>query len=388
MSTAQRRRDYAGPSVFSYGFRPFFLSAAAWATVAVPLWVWTFLGGPLAIDRDWHAHEMLFGVIAAVVAGFLTTAVPNWTGRMPVIGAPLAGLWLLWLAGRLAMLAPPVYAPWIAAIDSAFLAAFAAVVAREVLAGRNWRNLPICLLTAVLALANIAFHLDAAFALNGLGERVAIGVVTVMLALIGGRITPSFTRNWLKARAIAVEPAAFGLADKAALVLTVTAMLLWIAMPAAAPIGAVLALAGVAQAVRLWRWRGWAARRDPLVAILHVGYGWLIPGLILLGLGVAGVIPPSAGLHALTAGAMGVMALAVMTRASRGHTGRPLQADRATVAIYLAVNLAALLRVVAPLAPEAMAGLLGLAALLWALAFGGFALVYGRMLMTPRPVKA
>lgn len=388
MSTAQRRREYAGPPVFSYGFRPFFLSAAVWATAAVPLWVWTFLGGPLAIDRDWHVHEMLFGVIAGVVAGFLTTAVPNWTGRMPVIGAPLAGLWLLWLAGRIAMLAPPDFAPWTTVIDSAFLVVFAGVVAREVLTGRNWRNLPICLLTGVLALANIAFHLDAGLGLGGLGERAAIGVVTVMLALIGGRVTPSFTRNWLKARAIAVEPAAFGVVDKAALVLTVAAMLLWIILPTAAPVGAVLILAGLAHAVRLWRWRGWAARRDPLVAILHVGYGWLIPGLILLGLGVAGVIPPSAGLHALTAGAMGVMVLAMMTRASRGHTGRPLQADRATVAIYLAANLATVLRVAAPLFPEVMAGLLGLAALLWGLAFGGFALVYGRMLVTPRPAKA
>ncbi len=388
MSTAQRRRDYSGPSVFSYGFRPFFLSAAVWATAAVPLWVWTFLGGPLAIDRNWHVHEMLFGVIAGVVAGFLTTAVPNWTGRMPVIGAPLAGLWALWLAGRIAMLAPPAFAPWTAVIDSAFLVVFAGVIAREVLAGKNWRNLPICLLTGVLALANIAFHLDTGLGLGGLGERVAIGVVTVMLALIGGRVTPSFTRNWLKARAIAVEPAAFGVVDKAALVLTVAAMVLWIVLPTTAPVGAVLVLAGLVHAGRLWRWRGWAARRDPLVAMLHVGYGWLIPGLSHMGLGVANAIPPSAGLHALTAGAMGVMVLAMMTRASRGHTGRPLQADRATVAIYLAANLATILRVAAPLFPEAMASLLGLAALLWAVAFGGFALVYGRMLVTPRPAKA
>jgi uncharacterized protein involved in response to NO len=393
MSTAQRRREYAGPSLFSYGFRPFFLSAAVWATAAVPLWVWTFLGGPLAIDRNWHVHEMLFGVIAAVVAGFLTTAVPNWTGRMPVIGAPLAGLWILWLAGRIAMLTPPAFAPWAAVIDSAFLVVFAGVIAREVLAGKNWRNLPIALLTGVLALANIGFHLDTAVGLGGpnlggMGERVAIGVVAIMLALIGGRVTPSFTRNWLKARAIAVEPAVFGIVDKAALVLTVAAMLLWVVLPTTAPVGALLVLAGLVHAVRLWRWRGWAARRDPLVAILHVGYGWLIPGLILLGLGVAGLIPSSAGLHALTAGAMGVMVLAMMTRASRGHTGRPLQADRTTVAIYLAANLATILRVAAPLVPEAMAGLLGLAALLWGVAFGGFALIYGRMLVTPRPAKA
>lgn len=388
MSTAQRRRAYAGPSIFSYGFRPFFLSGAIWAAAAVPLWVWSYLGGPLVVDRGWHVHEMLFGVIGAIVAGFLTTAVPNWTGRMPVIGGPLAGLWALWLAGRIAMLAPVPISPAIALIDSAFLVVFAGVVAREVLAGRNWRNLPICALVSVLALANIAFHLDAALSLGGLGERVAIAVVTAMLALIGGRITPSFTRNWLKANQVAAEPAAFGPVDKAALGLTIGGMALWTILPAAPLVGAVLVLAGLTHAVRLWRWRGWAARREPLVAILHLGYGWLAAGLILLGLGAASVIPLTAGLHALTAGAMGVMILAVMTRASRGHTGRSLAADRTTVAIYLSINLAAALRVAAPLLPQIQPGLLGVAAGLWALAFGGFAAAYGRMLVTPRPAKA
>ncbi|HJV40346.1 NnrS family protein [Caulobacter sp.] len=385
MSTAQRRRDYKGPALFSYGFRPFFLSGAIWAAAAVPLWAWTALGGPLSVDRNWHVHEMLFGVVGAVTAGFLTTAVPNWTGRMPVIGAPLAGLWLLWVVGRIAMLAPGGVAPWAAAVDSAFLVVFAAVIAREVLAGRNWRNVPVCILTSLLALANIAFHLDARFNLGGIGERVAISAVAIMLALIGGRITPSFTRNWLKAHRVAAEPAAFGLADRAALVLTPVAMLLWVAAPDWTITGVCLVLAGASHLVRVLRWQGWAARKEPLVGILHIGYGWLAPGLALLGLSIlAPEFPRSSGLHALTAGAMGVMILAVMTRATRGHTGRALEADRATIAIYAAVNLATMIRVAAPLWPSALPLLLGLGALLWALAFGGYAAAYGVMLVGRR----
>lgn len=380
MSTAQRRRDYKGPPLFSYGFRPFFLSGAIWAAAAVPLWVWTVLGGPLSLDRNWHVHEMLFGVIGAVTAGFLTTAVPNWTGRMPVIGAPLAGLWLLWVAGRVAMLLPGA-APWNAVIDSAFLVVFAGVIAREVLSGRNWRNIPICLLTSLLALANIAFHLDAAYNLGGAGERLAIGAIAVMLALIGGRITPSFTRNWLKAHRVDADPAAFGLVDRCALVLTALAMLLWIVSPYLPATGVLLVLAGLCHLARVLRWRGWAARGEPLVGILHIGYGWLAPGLALLGVSIlAPEFPRSSGLHALTAGAMGVMILAVMTRATRGHTGRALEADKATVAIYAAVNLATIIRVAAPLTPAAQSLLLGLGALLWALAFGGYAIAYGPML--------
>src|SRR5262245_1318992 len=158
MSTASARRAYDGPAVFSFGFRPFFLMGAAWAALAVPIWIWSFLGGAAPMmHRDWHVHEMLFGFLAAVIAGFPTTAIPNWTGRMPVIGAPLAALAGLWLAGRFVMLFEYWWGPVSAVIDCAFLVAFAAVVWREILAGRNWRNLPVAILITLLALANIAF---------------------------------------------------------------------------------------------------------------------------------------------------------------------------------------------------------------------------------------
>lgn len=386
MSTAAARRAYQGPALFSFGFRPFFLLGAIWAAVAVPLWVWSLLGGPAAAaHRDWHVHEMLFGFLGAVVAGFLTTAVPNWTGRMPVIGAPLGGLVLMWFAGRVAMLFQALIGPGAALIDSIFLLAFAAVVWREVLTGRNWRNLPVCGLVTVLALANIAFHLNTILWNSNVGERLAVGAAVMLIALIGGRIVPSFTRNWLKARGVANGPAAFGRTDQAALGLAGLAAVAWAAAPQAFATGLMLAVAGAANLLRLARWRGWLAWREPLVWILHLAYLWLAAGLLLLGASVlTPVVAASAGVHALTAGAIGAMTLAVMTRASRGHTGRVLAADGATLAIYLAILMAGAFRVSAPFAGDVQAGMLVVSAGLWTLAFGGFAVAYGPMLLSPK----
>lgn len=390
MSTAATRRAYRGPALFSFGFRPFYLLGALWSALVVPLWLWSYLaGGPGMLTRDWHVHEMLFGFLAAVVAGFLTTAVPNWTGRMPIIGAPLAQLVGLWLAGRIAMLFQASLGPAAAGmIDSLFLLVFAGVLWREVLAGRNWRNLPVCGLVTALAAGNIAFHLHGVSWALGLGERLALGVAALLIALIGGRITPSFTRNWLKTQGQAAQPAVFGLVDRAALALTGLAAAAWAAFPDARPSGVLLTLAGLSNLLRLARWRGWATRREPLVWILHLGYGWL--GLGQLFMGAAALdpsIPRTAGVHALTAGAIGVMTLAVMTRSSRGHTGRELHADAATTILYLAINAAALTRIAAPFAGGGQQGLLMTSAALWVLAFAGFAAAYGPMLIRPRPVR-
>ncbi|MFZ5671008.1 MAG: NnrS family protein [Pseudomonadota bacterium] len=390
MSTAALRRAYDGPALFSFGFRPFFLFGSTWGALVVPLWLWSlFAGGPAGFTRDWHVHEMLFGFLAAIVAGFLTTAVPNWTGRMPVVGRPLAGLATLWAAGRLAMLFAEALGPVAAIIDSAFLVVFAGVIWREVLAGRNWRNLPVCGLVALLAGANIAFHLNGAL-LSPAGERAALAAAATLLALIGGRITPSFTRNWMKARGLGPEPAAFGLVDRLALSLTVAGGAAWAIAPQSLVAGGLLLAAGAALAARLARWRVWRTAAEPLVWILHLGYGWLALALALLGATALwpDLVPRSAGIHALTVGAVGVMTLAVMTRASRGHTGRPLAADAGALVIYTAINLAAATRLAAPFAGEAQAALLALSAALWTLAFGGFAATYGRMLTTPRPRAA
>jgi uncharacterized protein involved in response to NO len=386
MSTAAQRRAYAGPVLFSFGFRPFFLFGSLWGALVVPLWLSSFMhGGPEAFTRDWHIHEMLFGFLAAVMAGFLTTAVPNWTGRMPVIGAPLGALVGLWILGRLAMLFP---SPLSSAVDSLFLIAFAGVVWREVMTGRNWRNLPVCVLVSLFALANVGFHISRAGSLAA-GERIGLATAAVLIALIGGRITPSFTRNWLRARGATALPAPSGRFDQAVLIATAMAAALWATLPEQPAAGVALLIAGALNLIRLARWRGLSTLREPLVAVLHLGYGWLGLALVLLGGAVLTPgIPRTAGIHALTAGAIGVMTLAVMTRATRGHTGRPLAADRATMAIYLAINLAAVSRVAAPFLPSLHVMLLTVSAALWSLAFAGFAVAYGRMLAAPRPAGA
>jgi len=348
--------------LWSRGFRPFFLLGAAWAAIAVPVWLAAYVHGytlrGALPPMLWHAHEMVYGFGMAAVAGFLLTAIPNWTGRLPVRGAALAGLVVLWLAGRVAMLVPGA-----GLVDLAFCAALIAVVAREIVAGGNWRNLPMLAALALLFAGNVLFHLGE-FA----GLRLGIATLLMLIALVGGRIVPSFTRNWMmKFRRGALLPAPEGAFDRAALLVTLLALAAWVIGAAALP----LAFAGLALAVRLARWRGLATWRDPLLLVLHAGYGWLALGLVLAGL------EAPAALHALTVGAIGTMTLAVMTRASLGHTGRPLAADRATVAIYLLITAAALLRV----AGAQSILLLSASGLAWTAAFGLFVLRYGRLLV-------
>jgi uncharacterized protein involved in response to NO len=386
-TTAQSLRRYSGPPVFSFGFRPFFLFPAAWAAAAVPVWVASMTLGDGTVGgmdgRLWHIHEMLFGYLAGVIAGFLLTAVPNWTGRLPVTGLKLAGLFALWAAGRAAGFLPASMAVPGAVIDSAFLVVFAGLIWREVLAAKNRRNLPVCLLVSVLAAANIAFHLRGQIPLFGPGaERAAVAVITGLIALIGGRVTPSFTQNWTQAQGLLNGPTAFNRFDAGVLAVTGAALVAWVAAPLSPLTGAALVVAGGANLARLARWRGWLARREALVWILHLGYAWLGVGLILLGLAalLPDAVPFTAGVHALTTGAMGVETLAIMTRATRGHTGRPRVADRSTVAIYLLILSAAAVRVSAPFLAEWTVALLAISATLWALAFAGFVAAYGPML--------
>ncbi|WP_374345565.1 NnrS family protein [Phenylobacterium sp.] len=384
MSTAADRRAYRGPALFSFGFRPFFLSAGVWAALTVPLWLTARIGlmPPSGIDRVWHAHEMLFGYLAAVVAGFLLTAVPNWTGRMPVLGRPLAALWALWLAGRLAMVTPWALSPWAWGLDSLFLLVFAGVIWREILSGRNWRNLGVAAMVSLLALAHLAFHLLPEASVPA-AERAAVALAATLIALIGGRVTPSFTRNWLAPRgeadAVRTRPR-LDLAGVIACALGGAAWTLWPQQPLA---GAVLVIAGGLSLARLAGWGGLRTLSEPLVLVLHLGYLWLGLGLVLVGASaLSPLVPYTAGLHALTAGAVGVMTLAMMTRASLGHTGRPRTAGPATRAVFWLANLAAVLRVAAGLgASEALLSLSGLA---WTAAFGLFAVSYGPMLILPR----
>jgi len=359
----------------------------------VPLWlimfsgraaVPTILSGPV-----WHVHEMVFGFGAATVAGFLLTAIPNWTGRMPLQGWPLAILVVVWCAGRAAVFCSQQLGPVAAAlIDLAFPIVFLAVVAREITAGRNWRNLPMLAALTLLLIASLLVHVEAIVdaPTAELGNRLGVSTLLMLINLVGGRIIPSFTGNWLvKQRPDVRPPGAFGSFDRLALVLTGLALLAWTVVPDA-PAGAWVELAAsVAVGVRLARWRGWATWREPLLWILHLGYGWLALGLLLLGLSsLWPAIPQTTALHALTAGAIGTMTLAVMTRASLGHTGQPLTAGPATTAAYLFVTIATVLRLLAPLAGDDYLAALGVAGGAWTAAFALFVIAYARPLMTPR----
>lgn len=384
-----RGRITAVPSILQYGFRPFFFFAALYAGAAIPFWLWLyFAGGDLSgpfHGMHWHAHEMLFGYLGAVVAGFILTAIPNWTGQLPLSGRPLAILFSLWLAGRLACTFVPDSLTAMV-VDLAFPAVLAFVVWREVAAGRNWKNAPVALMVSLLGLANAADHAaNAGLLPHDFGQRLALGVAATMIALIGGRIVPSFTRNWLVKKGETVLPAAFDVLDKAALAAMAVAALFWITVPESGSTSAALIAAGGLAAARLARWRGHRTWREPILLILHVGYGWLVVATILLGVsGFASEIPQSAALHALTAGAIGTMTLAVMTRASLGHTGREIAADRAISAIYLAVTLGAALRAAAPFAGDWYAHLLFCGGTLWSAAFLLFAVRYAPVLFGKR----
>ncbi len=397
-TTAARMRAWTGPALLTYGFRPFFLGAALWAVLSMGLWLAMLAGAlrlPTAFDPiSWHAHEFLFGYLGAVIAGFLLTAVPNWTGRLPIVGWRLGGLAALWLAGRVAV-AISAGLPWtlVAAVDLAFALVLGGVIAREIVAGRNWRNLMVLAMLAVFTLGNALFHWQAArggYAAQGVGLRLGLGAAMMMIAVIGGRIVPSFTRNWLVKRGTGRLPTPpMQRFDQVALLVLLGALLGWVAAPLHPASGAALALAGAAHLVRQARWAGHRTLPEPLLVVLHVGYAFLPLGALALAAEIVapGALGMGAAQHLWMGGAIGLMTLAVMTRATLGHTGQVLQAGPATVAIYLALCTAVLARLAAGLWPAQATALHLVAGLGWVAAFAGFAAVYGPALLRPKPAR-
>jgi uncharacterized protein involved in response to NO len=391
MATAARQRSWTGPAFLSRGFRPFFLAAGLWAIAAIAIWP-AFFMGEIAIPTafppvDWHVHEMIFGYGAAVVAGFLLTAIPNWTGRLPVAGWPLACLALVWAAGRIAIFFSG-FTGWLpgAIVDVAFLLVLAAVAAREVLAGNNRRNVKVVVLIFLLAAANIGFHVEAALTGSApVATRAGLAVIVLLILLIGGRVVPSFTGNWLGHRGDPNRPVPFGKADAAVMVVSALALLLWVIFPAEMSTAALLAVAGIANLWRLSRWRGLATFSDRLVLVLHAGFLFAALGFLFAAAAILAPdwLMPGAAVHVWAVGAIGTMTLAMMTRATLGHTGQSLRASPGTQLVYLAVIVAMLARVAAGFFPEAMVPLLHAAATAWVVAFAGFAVLYGRLLAGP-----
>ncbi len=375
--------------VLAYGFRPFFLLAAVFAALAVPLWLAAYMG-VMALHSSlpaslWHGHEMLFGYGTAVLAGFLLTATPSWSGRAPVRGGALAALAAIWLAGRLATSAGGGFPVLAAAIDFTFLPALALAIVPALRAAPR-RNLVFLPVLGTLALANLVTQLDGLDVLPGAGAqalRVALDLFVLLIALIGGRIVPAFTASALAAAGTAgARPFAArdGLAI-GSLVLLLLADVAGLARVA----GAIALVAALLNGWRLFGWGGSRTLHEPILWVLHLGYAWLAVGLAWKGLvGLTEFAPPSDALHGLAIGAVGTMSLAVMSRATLGHTGRPLHAPRSIVASYLLVSAAAIARLLAALVPGLALPLLVISGALWSLAFAAFAIRLAPALIHPR----
>jgi len=382
-----RLRPREGWTLLSTGFRPFFLFGSIYAGLAILVWLPVF-AGELTLTttfapRDWHVHEMLYGYLPAVITGFLFTAIPNWTGRLPLAGTSLLGLVALWLAGRLCVTFS-AETGWLAAmlVDASFLLLVAGAAAREIIAGRKWGNLNVVALVLLLLAGNVAFHFEAHF--HGGADtsiRIGIAAVVMLISLIGGRIIPSFTRNWLAREKPGRLPAPFGRFDMVVVAVSALVLLLWVVRPGGAGTGDALGLAGCLHLARLGRWAGDRTWRERLVLILHVAYAFVPIGFLLNAASAFDVVPPGAGIHAWMAGAAGVMTLAVMSRATLGHTGQKLTASASTQAIYAAAIVAVVARICAVVEPLHSVPLLHLAAFAWAAAFIGFAISFGPVLI-------
>jgi uncharacterized protein involved in response to NO len=376
------------------GFRPFFLLAGGYAVAGVAMWI-AVLAGWLAapawlVPTWWHGHEMVFGFVGAAMAGFLLTSVPVWTGAEPWAGASLAALAGLWLAGRLAMAWAGHLPTWlVASVDGAFLPALALVIARPIRAAGQLRNAVFPLLVGALALANLAMHLGAL----GAGERVArtalyvgVDLVTLLVVVLTGRLTPLFTDNALRRAGIAAPLRPHAGLERAAQ-LGVGVLAVADALSPGSRVSGVAALAAAAAAAgRMVGWHSLRVRSDPLLWSLHAGAAWVVGGLAALALAdLLGVPPRSTALHALTAGAFGATILAVMTRVALGHTGRPFATPPGIAWAYALVSGGALLRVVGPLAfPRHWLAVMATSGALWAAAFAIFLAVYAPILVRPR----
>lgn len=369
---------------FGYAFRPLFVLATLQALVMLALWALWWAGLlPLqlpGIPMYWHAHELLNGLVAAAIGGFLLTAVATWTQRPPVQGWPLMLLALLWLGGRLSLLSPVLAA----ACDVLYWSGLLLLMGNEVLRSGNRRNYKVLLVLALFLLLDLAFHL-APQLLPGHERRLVwaqLWLVIILINLIGGRIIPAFTRNWLLRRdPAAATPAAFDRVDVAASVLLVLfAATTLLPLPAWLPFGTGIVAAAL-QGWRLSRWQGLHTGSDALVWMLHLAYAWIPVGCLLLALSFAGWVPASAGLHALTIGAIVTMIMAVSSRAALGHTGRPLRSHPLlTIAIAL-LTLATSARIMASI--SGYNGLVHTAALLWLCAFLAYAAANLPVLLSP-----
>lgn len=394
MAAIPRYALHQGPAILLQGFRPFFAAAALFGALAIPLWMLVYNGTILTqslwAPMDLHAHEMIFGFIAAVVAGFLLTAVPNWTGRLPLQGLPLAGLVSLWFLGRIGALFAATLGPWMwLAIDLAFPIALFAAIAREIIAGQNWRNLRVLVILGGLIVANACFHAQALHGDAGVARRAGLALMVILVALIGGRIIPSFTANWLRPLGGRL-PIPFNRFDALTMAISVAALSSWVAVPESNLTGVLALIASVLNMVRLIRWAGDRTLSEPILLILHIGFAFIPLGFALLGVAIlTGTFSTVAAIHAWGVGACGIMPLAVMTRVALAHTRRTIHADMIITSVYGLALLAALARIFVAITPQHHA-VLWMAAFAWSSAFLLFfaryiPILFGPSAGVPRP---
>ena len=381
--------------LLSFAFRPFFLLMALFGVVSMLVWVFTMHGrGPDILPPNtvfWHSHEMLVGFALAAVAGFTLTAVANWTGRPPVSRGELLTLVLAWLAGRAAMAFGGVLEPhWVALADMVFPVLLTLAMTREVLLAGNRRNFPIVVLLALLTLCNGLYHaaamglIDMRWEADRIGMYLLLHFLLLLITVIGGRIVPNFTANWLRAKGETRLPRQGGPIDRLVIPFTLLTGIFASLLPLNRMTGAMALGAALTHAWRLSRWRGLSTTSEPLLFVLHIAYLWLPVGYVLTAASVLGWgIPPMAALHALTVGAIGFMVLAVSSRVALAHTGRPLQAPRAVVIAYWLMLFAVVVRVLSPYG-SAYFEMLDWSAAGWMACFAVYLRVYWPILMRPR----
>ncbi|MDT8410146.1 MAG: NnrS family protein [Wenzhouxiangellaceae bacterium] len=377
--------------VFAAGFRVFFTSCALYAIAVMIAWIGVFtMGWDVAGSQpnNWHAHEMIHGVVAAAIAGFLLTAVPKWTATAPVNGPALAGLWLLWLAGRVGFWLTDTGTGNLSgqiaqAVDLAFLPGLAFAVGWPIVKSGNHRNLMIVVVLGVLFASNLMQGFDS---LASRANILALDVVLLLMAIISGRIAPTFTRNWLSRKGLdpgAVQVHAW--LDKLAVALIVLLALASLFGAPRALAGSIALAAALANLARLVEWQGWRAWRDPLVWVLHLGYAWIVIALLLRGIaGHSFALPWNAWVHALSVGAMATLILGVMARATLGHTGHELRLPTGGWSMFVLVTIAAVARTGSAIGWFGHGLALTLAGLAWIAAFAIFGLLFFPRLLRPR----
>jgi len=377
------------PTVFAYGFRPFFLVAGFYATIAVLIWI-GFLQGYLPFDthwpvQTWHAHEMIFGFIVSAITGFLLTAIPSWTGRRGYAGAPLVGLTLVWLLGRIVVTLSAVLPAWlVAVIDLAFLPILAFTLLPALIRSGNRRNLIFIALLVLLFAANLQFHISDGTATASF--QFAINVILILVTIVGSRILPVFTASGLRQAGHDIKIRRKPLLDKSILVCVGLLIVADIYNPGPMLVATLASFTTILYCWQLSRWRGRLTVGIPILWVLHIGYAWIPIALLLKATWLLGVgIPATSWLHALTAGAFSTMILGVMSRAALGHTGRALEVVPAITLAYILLNFAALIRVFAPiLMPQFWLQSMVVSALLWSTSFILFLIIYTPILCRPR----